>query len=79
MLYVGQDSQNKRFKSFFADTEELPHGSPIFLRSYVIETGQILDTYQGTAYKSLNSSMFYRAVLSKTSKVYDDGGAQIYV
>jgi uncharacterized membrane protein len=79
MLYVGQDNQNKRFKSFFADTEELPHGSPIFLRSYVIETGQILDTYQGAAYKSLNSSMFYRAVLSKTSKVYDDGGAQIYV
>jgi uncharacterized membrane protein len=79
LLYVGQDNQNKRLKSFFADTEELPQGSPIFLRSHVIETGQILDTYQGTEYKSLNSSIFYRAVLSKTSKVYDNGGSQIYV
>jgi uncharacterized membrane protein len=76
VLFLGQD---KRDDTIAADTEGVPQGTYIFLRSHVIETGQIFASYQSTQYVNLTSSVFYSNVLSNTSKIYDDGGSQVYV
>jgi uncharacterized membrane protein len=64
---------------FWGDTDALPDGAYIFLRTINVRRGLVAAANEGQrSYVSLKDSAFGREVLSRSSRIYDNGGACFY-
>ncbi len=68
-----------RDRVFFAETEKLPSGAYIYLRSKNLNgLMHELHIKTGPLYLELTNSTFYNNVLTKKNNIYDNGGSEIY-
>jgi len=68
-----------RVRTFSAETEELPSGAYVYLRSLNLK-GFIHEFHEKTGHLNveLPNSIFYNNVITRKNRIYDNGGSEIY-
>lgn len=65
--------------TFWGETTEISDDSLVYLRGYNVERGRVRQSPErATTHVDLQSSPFYREVLSKRNLIYTNGGSQVW-